>query len=301
MAPLTLLRLGALLADVVPAGVLSVVAAANEVGATLTVNRDVGMVSFTGSVATGQAIMASAAPTLKRLSLELGGNDAAVILPGSDVDRLAPKVFQTAFYRSGQLCAAVKRVYVHQADEERFLAALAGVAQAATVGGPFEDGVAMGPLSNRQQFERVCGLVEGALDAGGSAVAGGAPVERPGFFFAPTVVTGVDEQVPLVAHEQFGPALPVLPYETVDGAVQAANASEYGLGASVWADDVDAAAEVATQLDAGSVWVNRHGLLAPEVPFGGFKHSGIGRANGKVGIDAYCELKTISIGKPRRA
>jgi acyl-CoA reductase-like NAD-dependent aldehyde dehydrogenase len=300
LAPLTLLRLGALVSELVPASVLSVVPASDEDAALLTSHPDVGMVSFTGSVATGRLIMAAAAPSLKRLSLELGGNDAAIVLPGSDVERVAGKLFQAAFYRSGQLCAAVKRVYVHEADEERFVQALAHAARSATVGDPLQDDVALGPLSNEAQFERVASLVEDAVAGGGRAVTGGAPLPQPGYFYAPTVVTDVVANTALVAEEQFGPALPVLPYDALDAAVAAANGTEYGLGASVWGDDATQAGEVAAELDAGSVWVNRHGLLAPDVPFGGFKQSGVGRANGVVGVDAYCELKTISVAKPRR-
>lgn len=301
LAALTLTRFGALVADAIPAGVLSIIPGDDEVGAALTTHPDVAMVSFTGSTATGRAIMKAAAPSLKRLSLELGGNDAAIVMPGADVDRLAAKLFQAAFYRSGQICAAVKRVYVHESDYDRLVRAMVQVAEATKVGDPFEKGVAMGPLSNRMQRDRVEALVADAVAAGGSLATGGVPLERAGFFYAPTLVTGLQADTALVAEEQFGPALPVLSYAGIDEAVDAANATEYGLGGSVWGPDIEAAADVAAQLDSGSVWVNRHGLLDPSVPFGGFKQSGIGRSNGAVGLDAYCELKTISIGKPRPA
>jgi len=221
------------------------------------------------------------------------------VLPGADLDRIAGKIFLGAFYRSGQLCAAIKRVYVHDADLPRFVSALATAAEAAPVGDPFEPGVRMGPLSNRQQFDRVQSLVSDALSSGARAVTGGSPLPRPGFFFAPTVITDAGPDCAIVAEEQFGPALPVLPYETLEDAIEAANATEFGLGGSVWGDDHGQAAEIATRLEAGSAWVNRHGVVDPEVPFGGIKHSGIGRSNGAVGLDAYCELKTISVAKPR--
>jgi acyl-CoA reductase-like NAD-dependent aldehyde dehydrogenase len=301
LAALTLTRFGALVAEAIPAGVLNVIPGDDEVGIALTTHPDVAMVSFTGSTATGREIMGAAAPTLKRLSLELGGNDAAIVMPGADVDRLAAKLFQAAFYRSGQICAAVKRIYVHESDRDRLVRAMVQVAEATTVGDPFEKGVIMGPLSNRMQRDRVEALVADAVAAGGSLATGGQPLDRAGFFYAPTLVTGLQADTALVAEEQFGPALPVLGYADLDEAVDSANATQYGLGGSVWGADIEAAADIAGRLDAGSVWVNRHGLLDPAVPFGGFKQSGIGRSNGAVGLDAYCELKTISIAKPRPA
>jgi acyl-CoA reductase-like NAD-dependent aldehyde dehydrogenase len=299
LAPLTLLKLAELAAEIVPEGVLSVLPGSDEVGARLTTHPDVAMVSFTGSSATGKAIMAAAAPSLKRLSLELGGNDPAVVLPGSDVQRLAPKLFQAAFYRSGQLCAAVKRIYVHEDDHAALVAGLKAVAEAAVVGAPSTEGVALGPLSNREQRDRVAALVDDAVAAGATAVTGGAPTDGPGFFYPPTIVTDVPEGTALLVEEQFGPALPVVAYSDVDGAVAAANDTPYGLGASVWADDAEAAADVAARIEAGSVWVNRHGIVSPEIPFGGVRESGVGRSNGRVGLDAYCELKTVSVAKPR--
>lgn len=301
LAPLTTVVLGMLLHDVVPPGTLSIVPGSDELGAELVAHPDVAMISFTGSIETGRAIMAAGAPTLKRLSLELGGNDAAIVLSDADIERQAAKLFQGAFYRSGQLCAAIKRLYVAEPLFERAVAALGKVAAAAVVGEPFDEGVAMGPLSNRPQFERIRRLVDDAVAAGGNAVAGGEPLDRPGYFYPPTIVTDVGADVALVAEEQFGPALPVISYRDVDDAVAAANASPFGLGGSVWAGDVGAAVEVARRLECGSAWVNRHGLLSPEVPFGGMKQSGVGRANGTVGLDAYCELQTISVALPRPA
>jgi acyl-CoA reductase-like NAD-dependent aldehyde dehydrogenase len=301
LAPLTTVVLAMLLADVLPPGVLSIVPGSDELGAALVAHPEVAMISFTGSIETGRAIMAAAAPGLKRLSLELGGNDAAIVLPDADVERQAPKLFQGAFYRSGQLCAAIKRLYVPEELYERAVAALGKVAAATVVGDPFDEGVTMGPVSNRPQFERVRGLVGDAVAAGGNAVAGGEPLDRPGYFYPPTLVTDVGPDVALVAEEQFGPALPVIPYRDVDAAVAAANATPFGLGGSVWAADVGAAVEVARRLECGSAWVNRHGVLSPEVPFGGMKQSGVGRANGTVGLDAYCELQTISVALPRPA
>ena len=299
LAPLALARLGELIADTVPAGVLSILPGGADLGEALVAHAHVGMISFTGSVRAGQAIMAAAAPGLKRLSLELGGNDPAIVLPDADVAAIAPRLFMGAFYRSGQICAAIKRVYVHRAAADAFADALAALARAAVPGDPFDPATTMGPLSNRPQFDIVGDLVAASRAGGGRVVTGGAPFDRPGFFYAPTIIRSDDDADPLVAGEQFGPALPVLAYDSVNEAIARANATSFGLGASVWCGDVEAGAAVATRIEAGSAWVNRHGLVLPDVPFGGMKLSGLGRANGDVGYDSYCELQTVSVAKPR--
>lgn len=299
LAPLTVTLLGGLLSDLLPPGVLNIVAGDDEFGAALVAHHDVGMVSFTGSTRTGRAIMAAAAPRLRRLSLELGGNDAAIVLPDIDVDKVAPKIFAGAFYRGGQVCAAIKRLYVHADVMAPLVSALTDLAESTVLGDPFDSATTMGPISNRSQFERVRGLVEDALAAGATAVTGGAPRPGPGLFYPPTLVTGADPDGALVAEEQFGPALPVIPFTDVAQAVDVANSTDFGLGASVWTADLATGAEIAAQLDAGSAWVNRHGVVSPEVPFGGTRQSGIGRANGAVGLDQYCELRTLSVARPR--
>lgn len=300
LAPLTVARLGELLQDQLPEGVLSIVTGEADLGAALVEHPDVGMISFTGSIRAGRQIMAAAAPRLKRLSLELGGNDAAVVLPDAVVAKTAPKVFANAVYRSGQICAGIKRIYVHADVYDETVAVFEHLANNTKVGDPFDDGVAMGPLSNRMQFERVAELVEDARNNNATIVAGGHRVGDRGSFYAPTVITGAGPDVAIVAEEQFGPVVPLLRYTYIDEAIAAANATDFGLGASVWGSDTTAAAEVAARLDAGSVWVNRHGVVSPEVPFGGTKQSGVGRSNGDVGVDAYSELTTISVALNRK-
>jgi acyl-CoA reductase-like NAD-dependent aldehyde dehydrogenase len=300
LAPLALLLLGELLREAVPAGVLSILAGGDDLGEAMVAHPGIGMISFTGSTAAGRAIMAGAAPTLKRLSLELGGNDAAIVLGDVDVARTAAKLFFGAFYRGGQVCAAIKRLYVHRSIHDPLVAALKQIAEANVLGDPFDEGVTMGPLSNRQQFDRVRHLVEASLACGGTLVTGGRALDRPGFFFSPTIVTGLAADNPLVTEEQFGPALPVIAFDTIEEAIAAANATDMGLGGSVWTDDIEQGVAIARRLESGSAWVNRHGMVMPDTPFGGMKQSGIGRANGQAGFDSYSELQTISVALPRK-
>ena len=299
LAPLTLLKLGELLAPIVPAGVLAILPGDAALGAAMVAHGGIGMISFTGSTRAGQAIMANGAGTLKRLSLELGGNDAAIVLEDADIATLAPRIFAGAFYRSGQICAAIKRLYVHESRQAELVAALQALAEASVPGDPFGPGVTMGPLSNRAQFEVVQRLLAAAKDGGGRFVSGGSALDRPGYFLSPALVTGLAADNPLVTEEQFGPALPILSFRHVDDAVTAANDTTFGLGGSVWTADVEQGVAIARRLRAGSVWVNRHGLVLPDIPFGGMKLSGLGRANGAIGLDSYAELQTVSVAKPR--
>lgn len=301
LAAVTLLQLGALFQPLLPAGVLSILPGGADLGEALVAHPAVGMISFTGSVRAGQAIMAAAGPGLKRLSLELGGNDAAIVLPDADVASTASKLFWGAFYRTGQVCAGIKRLYVHRDIAAPLTEALKAVVEAAAVGDPFDPKTALGPLSNKMQFDVVSRIVPQSKSAGGKVITGGGPVKGPGYFFEPTLVSVDDDSNPLVQEEQFGPALPILTYDTVDEAVERANGTQLGLGGSVWGTDTEEAVRVARRLQSGSAWVNRHGLVVPDIPFGGFKMSGVGRANGQPGFDSYCELQTISIAKPRPA
>lgn len=297
--PLTTLRLGELLADVVPPGVLNVLGGRDETGRLLTLHESVGMVSVTGSVRAGQAIMAQTAPNLTRLQLELGGNDAAIVLPDVDVAEIAPLVYRGAFALSGQICAAIKRLYVHESIFEEFVGALVAIAESARPGAPFEEGVTMGPSTTEPQFERVRWLIRDAREHGAVVRTGGDPLDRPGYFHPPTILTGVAEGVAVVDEEQFGPVLPVMSYRTVDEAVERANGTPFGLGSSVWTSDLAEGRRIAGRLRAGGAWVNRHPHVGPDVPFGGVKNSGLGREGGDAGIDAFSELKTISVPKRR--
>jgi acyl-CoA reductase-like NAD-dependent aldehyde dehydrogenase len=289
--PLATLKLVEILDSVLPPGVVNVVTGGNDLGARMTAHPVPRKISFTGSVATGMAVAAAAAPDLKRVTLELGGNDPAIVLDDADPAEVAKGLFRGAFGNSGQVCSAVKRVYVPEALHDDVVEALASRARAARVGDGMDPETQFGPINNAPQFERVTGLVSEALAAGGVAAAGGAPLDRPGYFFAPTVVTGVAEGVRLVDEEQFGPAVPVITYRDVDEVVDRANATTFGLSGSVWSADDDRAAAVASRLECGTAWVNTHLVMGPHQPFGGLKWSGVGVENGPWGLAAFSEIQ----------
>lgn len=294
--PLATLKVGEIAARTLPRGLFNTLSGGNDLGRWMTEHAGIDKIGFVGSVATGKRVLGSAAATnLKRVSLELGGNDAAIVLADADVDAIAPRLFWAAFANSGQRCMAVKRVLVHESVSDRLGAALAQLARQARVGDGFEPGVELGPVQNRPQFERVLGLMQDALKRGGRALAGGATLDRPGYFIAPTIVTGVAEGTPLVDEEQFGPVLPLLTFTDIDDAVARANATRFGLGASVWSGNPQHAAEIARRLEAGTVWINAHGGSEPEIPFGGFKESGIGRGLGRMGLESYAEPRVLHL------
>jgi acyl-CoA reductase-like NAD-dependent aldehyde dehydrogenase len=295
--PITTLMLGEILRDIIPPGVLNVVSGGDELGAMMTSHKVPRKISFTGSVETGKKVAASAAPDLKRVTLELGGNDAAIVLPDVNPKEVAQKIFWGAFENSGQICSAIKRVYVHEKVYSAVLETLGEIAQGVKVGNGLDAGTQLGPLNNKPQFERVTELVEDAKKHGAKIVTGGKRIGNEGYFYAPTIVSEISDGVRLVDEEQFGPALPVMPYKDVDEAVRRANSTTYGLSGSVWGTDSDQAAEVAKQLECGSAWVNQHLAIAPNLPFGGAKWSGIGVENGPWGLLGFTEIQVVNVAK----
>ncbi len=293
--PITTLMLGEILRDIVPPGVLNVISGGDELGAWMTSHPIPRKISFTGSVETGKKVAAAAAPDLKRVTLELGGNDAAIVLSDVDLATVAPKIFWGAFENSGQICSAIKRVYVPEQMYAPMLEMLGELARGVKVGNGLEAGTQMGPINNRPQFERVTELVEDAKKHGAKIVSGGARVGSEGYFFAPTIVGNISDGVRLVDEEQFGPALPIIPYKDVDDAIRRANATHYGLSGSVWSKDSNRGAEVAAQLECGSAWVNQHLAIAPNLPFGGAKWSGIGVENGPWGLLGFTEIQVVNV------
>jgi acyl-CoA reductase-like NAD-dependent aldehyde dehydrogenase len=300
--PLSALFIAKLVSDVIPKGVFNVVAgsdkAAFNVGAYLTAHPDVNKVSFTGSGPTGKKIMHNCANDVKRVTLELGGNDAAIIREDVNVDEVAPKVLMGGMLNTGQICCAIKRVYVHQSIYDRFVEKIAEAAKDldTKTGDGFAEGMVLGPLNNSMQYNRVIELVEDAKKHGAIVHSGGAPRGGDGYFYPPTILSNVQEGVRIVDEEQFGPVLPIMKYSDDEEALRRANATEYGLGGSVWSSDVDKANELGDRLVTGTVWINDH-LTETGAPFGGFKQSGLGRELGKADIATFTEMQTIRLAK----
>jgi acyl-CoA reductase-like NAD-dependent aldehyde dehydrogenase len=291
--PLSTLKAVELLQEALPAGVLNAVSGGDQLGAWMTGHPVPRKVSFTGSIETGKKVALSAAPDLKRVTLELGGNDAAIILDDADPQVVAKGIFAGAFNNNGQVCSAIKRVYVPDALYGDVVDALAGYASTVKVGDGHDPTSKLGPINNAPQFERVKMLVADALSNGASAVTGGHAMDRPGYFFEPTILTGLAEGTRIVDEEQFGPALPVMSYSSIDDAVERANATNFGLSGSVWSADPDRAAAVANQLECGTAWINTHLALQPNQPFGGCKWSGIGVENGPWGLSEFSEVQAV--------
>jgi acyl-CoA reductase-like NAD-dependent aldehyde dehydrogenase len=291
--PLVTLRLGEILRGLVPAGVLNVVSGRDPLGQQMVSHPIPRAISFTGSVATGKQVNVAAAADLKRVLLELGGNDAAIILDDADPAAVAEGLVWPVFRNAGQVCKAVKRIFAPIDRYDEIVEALAARAREIRVGVGASEQTEMGPLNNQQQLDRVEALVEEARQSGGRVVTGGARGSSPGLFYEPTVMADVLEGIGLVDEEQFGPVVPVLSYESVDEAVRRANATMFGLGASVWSADPDRAARVADTLEAGTVWVNSHGALSPAHPFGGVKWSGVGWGNGMWGVRAFSDAHVV--------
>jgi acyl-CoA reductase-like NAD-dependent aldehyde dehydrogenase len=291
--PLTTLRTGELLRAVLPPGVLNIVSGSDELGAWMTSHPVPRKISFTGSIETGKKVAAAAAPDLKRVTLELGGNDPAIVLDDADPAAVADGIFGGAFANNGQICSAIKRVYVPERLYDEVVEALAVRARAVTVGDGSDGTSKLGPINNAPQFERVKELVADALAHGAHAASGGKAMDRPGYFFEPTVLSGLSDGVRIVDEEQFGPALPVISYRDLDDAVDRANGTHFGLSGSVWGTDTDRATEVAGRLEAGTAWVNVHLALGPQFPFGGFKWSGIGVENGPWGLAEFTDIQTV--------
>ncbi|MBS0477531.1 MAG: aldehyde dehydrogenase family protein [Proteobacteria bacterium] len=291
--PLTTLKLGELCAEIFPAGVVNIVTDQNDLGGVLTNHPDIAKISFTGSTETGKKVMASAASSIKRITLELGGNDAAIVLPDVDPKVVAPGIFGGATMNAGQVCLAVKRVYAHESIYDELCSELAKLADATVVDDGLKQGAQIGPLQNKMQYEKVKGFLEDAR-ANGTIIAGGVVEDRPGYFIRPTIVRDVTDGTKIVDEEQFGPILPVIKFSDVDDALERANASPWGLGGSVWSNDRDAAYELATEMESGTVWINKHLDFGPNIPFGGAKQSGIGVEFAEEGLYEFTQIQVIN-------
>jgi acyl-CoA reductase-like NAD-dependent aldehyde dehydrogenase len=295
--PLTTLKVGELLNEVFPPGVVNVLAGGDELGAAMTAHGGIDKISFTGSVATGKKVLASAAATLKRVTLELGGNDPAIVLDDVDAKAIAKKIFFASFVNSGQVCMAIKRIYAHERIYEDLCTALVEEANKAKVGNGLDPATELGPVQNKMQYDKVVGLIADTKKAGAKILTGGEVPAGPGYFLPPTIVTDIADDSRLVQEEQFGPIVPILKFSDVDDAVRRANDTRFGLSGSVWTKDLKRGAEIAARLEVGTAWVNQHRTTSAFVPFGGAKESGLGRQYSALGLKSYMEPEVVSIAK----
>jgi len=295
--PLATLKVGEIMKDVFPAGVVNVLAGGDELGAWMTEHPGIDKISFTGSVATGKKVLASAAATLKRVTLELGGNDPAIVMDDVDPKAVAKKIFFASFVNSGQVCMAIKRIYAHESIYRELCDALVAEAEKAKVGNGLDPGTELGPVQNKMQYDKVVGIINDTKRTGATFLTGGDIPSGPGYFLPPTLVTDIADDSRLVQEEQFGPIVPILKFNDVDDALRRANDTRYGLSGSVWTQDLQRGAEIAARLEVGTAWVNQHRTTSAFVPFGGAKESGLGRQYSALGLKSYMEPEVVSVAK----
>jgi acyl-CoA reductase-like NAD-dependent aldehyde dehydrogenase len=295
--PLATIRFVELANTILPPGVLNVVTGNADVGNAISSHPNINKIVFTGSTATGKQIMSLASGSLKRLTLELGGNDAGIVLPDVDVQKIAQELFTSCFHNNGQTCACLKRLYVHESIYSEVCSALVKIAQSVTVGNGLDEGVDIGPLQNKAQLDKVIELTDDALANGGRLLVGGKMREGEGYFFPPTIIADITDGSRLVDEEQFGPVLPVIKYSNIEDVIATANKNENGLGGSIWSSNIPLATSLASKLETGSVWINEHGTVQPDAPFGGVKQSGIGVEFGTLGLEEYTSVQTIKISR----
>lgn len=295
--PLTTLRAAEYFNEVVPPGVLNVVSGGDELGKWIVRHSGIDKISFTGSSETGKKIVEGAAADLKRVTLELGGNDAAIVLPDANPKDIAEKIFWAAFNNSGQICMAIKRLYVHDDVYDGVCNALVNVAQNIRIGEGHEPDAQLGPVQNKMQYDKVCDIIEDAKRAGGRFLMGGDVRNDRGYFVPVTLVAEAKEGMRIVDEEPFGPVLPIIRFRDVEDAIERANRSEYGLGGSVWTSDIDRGTALAKRIHAGTTWVNQHSVILPDIPFGGHKASGLGLEGAAEGLKHFCNMQIVNVAK----
>ena len=294
--PLTALRLGQLICEAgFPEGVVNIVTGDAEPGQALVDHPDVDKIAFTGSTEVGKIIQQRAAGTMKRLSLELGGKSPVVILKDADINMAVQGAAQAVFFNHGQVCTAGSRLFVERPIYDAVIDGLAQVADGFKVGSGFDPEVQMGPLVSQEQRARVQGYLDKGISEGGRLVAGGTAMDGPGYFLRPAVFADVKPEMTIYREEIFGPVLASTPFDDLDEVTAMANDSSYGLGASIWTNNLQYANRFIRKLKAGNVWVNAHNLLDPSVPFGGYKMSGYGRELGHAVQDLYTESKSVTM------
>lgn len=295
--PLCTLKIGELFQEAFPPGVFNVISGGDQLGPMMTAHPGFAKISFTGSSATGKKVMESAAKDLKRVTLELGGNDAAIIMPDVDLDEVAEKIFFGAFFNTAQICVATKRLYVHHSIYDALRDRLAAIARQVKVGAGTQQGTVLGPIQNKRQFDRVMGLLDDARATGLTLITGADVPDNGGYFVPVTIVDNPPEDSRVVQEEAFGPILPMLKFTEVEDVIARANASEYGLAGAVWSKDTDKALTIARQIETGTVWINQNLVLRPDAPFGGHKHSGLGVENGMEGLLEYLQPQTVYLAR----
>lgn len=293
--PLSTIKLVEIINRHFPAGVCSLVLGRGEVGQALSEHPDVAKVTFTGSTRTGQSILSHSVSSLKSVVLELGGNDAGIVLEDADLDVAAERIFGSAFLNGGQTCAALKRLYVHDSIFDALCEKLVKLADQQVLGDGLDPAVNFGPVQNKMQYDKVNAMIQDALAQGGKIISAQPELPESGYFIAPTLITGIKEGVALVDEEQFGPVLPIVKFSSIDEVLQRSNDSDFGLGGSVWSRDIEKAQQVASQMQTGTVWINSHSDLSPAAPFGGWKLSGLGYSFGLDGLLLFTHKQAVHI------
>lgn len=296
--PLTTLRLAELIADKVPPGTVNIITGEDSLGPMITAHPDIDKITFTGSTATGKKIMEGASADLKRITLELGGNDASIVLPDADPKKVAEQLFWSAFSNAGQICVAAKRIYIHEDIYDEIAEAIAEYAKTVKVGDGSEQGTGVGPIQNKKQYDRVLELIEDAKANGYKFLTGGeVDPSGTGYYVPISILDNPPEDARIVAEEQFGPVVPLMKFSSEEEVIERANNSEYGLAGAVWTGNPEKGVEIAEQLETGTVWVNEYLHLSPFTPFGGHKQSGFGAEYGLDGLKEFTYPQVITVKK----
>ena len=298
--PLTTLRIAELIADKVPAGTVNIITGEDSLGPLITGHPDIDKITFTGSTATGKKIMEGASADLKRITLELGGNDASIVLPDADPKKVAEQLFWSSFSNAGQICVAAKRVYIHEDIYDELSQAIADYAKTVKVGDGSEQGTGVGPIQNKKQYDRVLELIQDAKDHGYKFLVGGdVDPSGSGYYVPITILDNPPEDARIVAEEQFGPVMPLMKFSTEEEVIRRANDSDYGLAGAVWTGNPEKGVEIAEQLETGTVWINEYLRLSPFTPFGGHKQSGFGAEYGLEGLKEFTYPQVITVKRDK--
>lgn len=293
--PLSTLKLVEIMNRHLPEHVCQVVLGRGEVGQALSSHPDIAKVTFTGSTATGQSVLRASVDTLKSVVLELGGNDVAIVLDNAQLEQAVQGVFASAFLNAGQTCAAIKRLYVHERIYDEFVEKFVDLIKQQVIGDGTRPDVTFGPVQNKAQYDKVNAFLQDAIAQGGQVLTAQVDLPEQGYFIAPTLIAGLSEDVALVCDEQFGPVLPILKFKDVDDVLERTNQSQFGLGGSVWSEDLAYAEQIASRMQTGTVWINSHSDLSPAVPFGGWKMSGSGYSFGLDGLLLFTQKQAVHI------